>query len=545
LIFHHFNTENSLIGWHLVATEVISEAEEKFEKWRKITGYVLGPAVFLLLLFFPPAGLTQQGAHLAAVLSFALIWWMTEPVPIPITALLAPCLCVALSVADAKTVFAGFADPIVFLFIGSFMLAQAMMKHQLDRRIAMAILSLPWVAILSLPWVGSSAYRILLAFGFTATMISMFLSNTATTAMLLPIGLGILNEVASLMSKGGKDIDVKTLRFSTAMMLMLAYGASIGGLGTPIGTPPNLIGIGMIRDMTGVSISFFAWMKLALPAVALMFGVLYGLLIFLHKPEMGKLEGMSDYLSARKEEIGPWTQGQINTLIAFSVAVVLWIMPGLLAFSGPKADVYVRDFNKLLPEGVVAVFAAILLFLLPISMKRGEFTITWNEAVRIDWGTILLFGSGIALGSLAISTGLAKWLGSGILEATQVRSTAGITFMSIVLAVIVSEATSNTASATMVIPVAIAVAKAAEISPIAPALGACMGASYGFMLPVSTAPNAIVYGTGMVSIRKMAKTGIFFDLLGIIVIWVTLMILPLPKGPETPPAQEPEKAAAR
>jgi len=353
--------------------------------------------------------------------------------------------------------------------------------------------------------------------------------------MLLPIAVGILSEIHRLLASQGVSVsEVSRLRMSRGLLLLTAYGASAGGLGTPVGTPPNLIGIGMIQDLLGVRITFVDWMKMALPMVLTMYLALYFLIVRLHPPEAKALLGMSDYFRQRRETLGPWSRGQKNALAAFLTAVGLWIAPGaigvVLGWDSPALAVY----QKNLPEGIAAVLAASLLFLLPVDWKSRTFTLTWEEAVKIDWGTILIFGGGIALGSLAFSTGLAHTLGEAILATTGVRSLAGITFLSILIAVLVSEATSNTASANMVIPVAISVAQAAGVDPLLPALGACLGASYGFMFPVSTAPNAIVYGSGMVPITSMIKTGFLFDLIGLFVIWGGLMLFgagyTLPRG---------------
>jgi len=315
------------------------------------------------------------------------------------------------------------------------------------------------------------------------------------------------------------------MKLATGLMLILAYGASVGGIATPIGTPPNLIGIGMIRQQLHMDISFLHWMLFAVPSTLVMFGVLYILIYFMYRPAHSRIEGLKEYLSERKAGLGKLNRGQANTLFAFLTAVVLWVLPGILALlPGAQFKSWADSYQKLMPEGVVAVIAASLLFLLPVNFKKLEFTMKWQQATRIDWGTILLFGGGIALGKLAFSTGLAGSLGKSILMGTGVSGSGMITLLAIVLGVIISETTSNTASATMVIPVAISVAQAAGINPLAPALGACLGSSFGFMLPVSTPPNAIVYGTGFVPITKMVKTGLIFDIIGIGVIWATVML---------------------
>jgi len=496
---------------------LVSAGEARFDRIRRQIGLWLGPLLFLFFMLFPVQGVSPEAARLAAVLSLTLVWWMCEPVPIPVTAILAPALCVILGISGAKELFASFGDPIVFLFIGGFILAEAMMVHGLDRRIALGLLGLRWV--------GNSVARVFLVFGAIAAFLSMWLSNTATTAMMCPIALGIVGEMGEMMDRQKSGSSMGDHRkLATGLMLILAYGASIGGLGTPIGTPPNLIGIGLIREQLGLDISFVNWMMFAVPAVIVMFLLLYVILLIMYRPKVNRIEGLKEYLVERRKGLGPWRRGQVNTLVAFFTAVVLWVMPGILALlpgDGPAA--LADKYDKLMPEGVVAVVAASLLFLMPINFKKAEFTLDWRQAVKIDWGTILLFGGGIALGKLAFSTGLAEHIGNGILKGTNVGSVGMITLMAILFGIVISETTSNTASATMVVPVAISVAQAAGVDPLAPALGACMGASFGFMLPVSTPPNAIVYGTGYVPITRMVRTGLIFDLVGSAVIWGTVM----------------------
>ena len=495
----------------IIIEEKLSLSEIKFEKWRKTIGLFLGPLVFILLLYLPFSNLSSPAHKLLAILGLVVTFWVTEPIPIPITALLGAWLCVIMGVGSDKEVLAPFADPIVFLFIGSFILAEAMKVHRLDRRFAYAILSLSWV--------GNSSYRLLFAMGLVCAFVSMWISNTATTAMFFPIALGIL--------KALEEIDEKTKfkKLSTGMMLLVAYAASVGGIATPVGTPPNLIGIGMIDRILGNKISFFEWMSFALPLTLIMFLILFFLIIILHPPEKKKLSGIREYIKEKKKGLGKWKRGEKNALVAFLVAVTLWILPGLFAVLGIGFSQHQAFFKSHLPEGIVALIAACLLFFLPVSWKEREFTLSWKQAVKIDWGTIILFGGGLTLGSLMFSTQLADAIGSTLLGVTGASSQWTITFLAIFLGILMSETTSNTASANMVIPVMIAIAQTSGVSPIPPALGACLGASFGFMLPVSTPPNAIVYSSGRIPITRMIKTGIFFDLTGLILIWLGLRIL--------------------
>ncbi len=503
------------------AKETLSPEEERFERWRNTIGLGLGPLVALMVYLMPMPSLSPEAHILAAIISWVGIWWITEPIPIPMSALMGAVLCVVFGIADAKKVFAPFADPIIYLFFGSFLLAEAMAIHALDKRFAYAIMSLKSV--------GNSTGRILCAFGVICGFLSMWISNTAATAMMFPIALGIVYALADItFQQTGKSIDPTRLRFGTGMMLMAAYAASAGGIGTPVGTPPNLIGIAMIEKFCNVKIPFFQWMSFAIPLLCLLFGLLFFLMYFLHKPEVSRVEGSQEYVKQERAQLGKWTQGQKNAMLAFLVTVALWLVPGVLAvLYGTDAPIS-KSYNKYMPEGVAALIGASLLFLLPVNWREREFTISWGQAVKIDWGTLLLFGGGITLGNLMFELKLAEVIGKNLLAMSGATSVWGITFGAIFIAILVSETSSNTASANMVVPVMISLAQAAGVNPIPPAIGATLGASWGFMLPVSTPPNAIVYGSGMVPITKMIRAGIFFDILGGLVIWLGLwLLLPL------------------
>lgn len=492
--------------------EKISSAEARFEKWRNTVGFFIGPVVFVLILILPFRELTVPAHRLLAILSLVIIFWISEAVPIPATALLGAALCIILGIDEEKKVLSSFANPIIFLFMGSFIIARSMRVHQLDQRFAYFILSRKFL--------GKSHLGIMIAVAIVAAFLSMWISNTATCAMVFPIALGI---IASL-SESQKE-EAGPAGFKIGLMLVVAYASSIGGIATPVGTPPNLIGLGMIETILGKQISFFRWMLVGVPLAIVTLMLLLFFFKFLFKIKSHQLENMAEQIQAKRKASGNWTRGQKNTLIAFLTAVILWIAPGVIAiFSGTASPVY-RLYNSRLPEGVVALVAASLLFILPVNWGKKEFTLTWKQAVQIDWGTILLFGGGLTLGSLMFSTGLAEKIGFWVLSLTGASSLWAITLIAIATAVFISETTSNTASASMVIPVVIALSKSAGVSPLPPALGATLGASFGFMLPVSTPPNAIVYSSGFIPITKMIKAGVFLDLTGIVVIWVGLRIL--------------------
>jgi sodium-dependent dicarboxylate transporter 2/3/5 len=469
---------------------------------RRTVGSFLAPAVFLALLALPFPGLSAEAHRLAAVMGAVVVLWVTEALPLPVTALLGASACVALDVAPAREVFAPFADPLMFLFIGAFILARGIFLHGLDRRVAYAVLSLPWV--------GARPARILVAFGAATALLSAWISNTATTAMMFGIGLSILAALRSQAASGAIDP-----RYATALMLMTSFAASIGGLATPVGTPPNLIGIGFIRSQLGVEIAFFQWMLIGIPVVALLFGFLAVYLNLAGPSGLRELPAGAELIRHERAQLGPWTTGQRSVAIAFGLTVALWVVPGVTALvAGEESPVYLA-LSRRIPEGVAALVGASLLFVLP--GKDGP-AITWREATQIDWGVVLLYGGGFALGVLSFQTGLAEGMGRGLTSLLPVHGSFGLLVASVVLATILSETTSNTASANMVVPVVIAIARAAGLDPLEAALGATLGSSLGFMLPVSTPCNAIVYGSGYIPLGRMIRWGFLLDVVGVVVI---------------------------
>jgi len=490
------------------AVETYSPAEELFNRRRRGVGMIGGPLVLIALLLLP-IPIPAPAHRLAAILLMMVILWITEALPLAVTALIGPVLAIILQVAPARTVFAPFADPIIFLFIGSFMLAEAMFAHGLDRRIAFGALSSRAV--------GGSPTRILVVYGGVATAISMWISNTATTAMMFPIGLSIVAHLTK-----GREHELASRNFATAMMLMAAFGASIGGMGTPIGTPPNLIGKGMLERIAHQQISFFQWMLLGVPLTVLLFGFLVVYFRWRLLKGLTIDPTQASHIHEELKKLGPMSAGQRNTLIAFGATVLLWLFPGILAIVGFGDSAFARGYEAAVPESVAAMIGAILLFLIPVNWRARRFTLSWEQAVRIDWGIILLFGGGLAMGALAFSTGLAEAMGHGITSWLPVHSTFSLTVLFTAIAIVMSETASNTASANMIVPVAIAVAQASGINPLEPALGATFGASMGFMMPISTPPNAIVYSSGHVPISTMMRNGIALDIAGFILIVIVV-----------------------
>jgi sodium-dependent dicarboxylate transporter 2/3/5 len=497
----------------LLPIEALSPAEERFERWRKRVGLVLAPLAFLALLIIPMPSLEPRAHRLAAIMAGVIVLWITEALPMPVTALLGAALCVTLRVDSPRNVFAPFADPLIFLFIGSFIIARAIFIHGLDRRFAFGVLSLKGV--------GARPGRILVAFGAVTTFLSAWMSNTATTAMMFAIGLSILTFLFEQERRGGPKIN---RRFATGLMLMTSFGASIGGLATPIGTPPNVIGLSMIREVLDVPFPFLKWCMIGVPVVVLCFLALAGYLSVLCGAGVKEIPGAREMLMRERQRLGPWTSAQVSTLVAFGITIVLWVLPGIFALAlGERHPTY--EFVKdVLHEGSVALVGALLLFFLP--GNRDGRAMTWGEAVQIDWGVILLYGGGYALGVMSFNTGLAKAVGEGLTALLPVEgSEMAMLIAATTIAVLVSETTSNTASANMVVPVVITLAQTAHVDPLMPALGATMGASLGFMLPVSTPCNAIVYGSGYIPIGRMIRYGVLLDIVGVVVVIACVRLL--------------------
>jgi sodium-dependent dicarboxylate transporter 2/3/5 len=495
------------------AVEAYSPAERQFNLRRKTLGLFLSPALFFLVLAVPAPALAPEAHRLAAILVLVGSLWVSEALPLAVSALLGSLLAIVLRVAPAQKALSAFADPVVFLFIGSLIIAEAMDAHGLDRRIAFTALSSRFI--------GRSAGRLLCVFGGVSVAISMWVSDTATAAMMFPIGLSIVSHLTTQPIAGHP----RFRRFAAALMLSTAFGASIGGMATPIGTPPNLIGVGMLRELAGAPVSFFRWMVLGAPISLALYVTLAAGVWLVGARGLQLPEGTAGVVRRELERLGPVSRGERNVMIAFFATVLLWLLPGLLALAGWRESAFAMAYEASMPAAAAALTGTILLFVLPVDWRQRRFTMSWAEAVRIDWGTVLLVGGGLALGSLTFSTGLAASLGSAVTGWVPAHSARPFTILFTCVAAALSELTSNTACAGMLVPVAIAASRAAGIDPVEPALGATLGASVCFMLPVSTPPNAIAYSSGHVPIGTMIRYGVGLSIVACVVIVVVVSTL--------------------
>jgi sodium-dependent dicarboxylate transporter 2/3/5 len=397
---------------------------------------------------------------------------------------------IAAGVTDSRTAFAPYADPLIFLFIGGFFIARAMTRHGLDRRIARSLMSLRVVR--------GSPVRIRMAFMLSAVVLSMWISNTATAAILIPILLGTLPE----------DDD-----HASGSVLAIAYAASVGGMGTLIGSPPNFITVRFLQEQAGIEFDFVQWMGVGVPTSLAMVVVVGFVLQWLAPPPPAETNVT---LVA-----SPWSWGEKVTAACFGLAVAGWTLPGIMRAAGAP---YASEVAAALPIGAVAIFAAAPLFLFRDEDGKSA-VLPWHDAAQIDWGLILLFGGGLTLGAQMFETGLAAEISEWFLAVTGIDTLWGLTAALIVFTVFFTEACSNTASSNMIVPLAIAAAVELDVSPLPPALAVGLAASCAFMLPIATGPNAVAYGTGLLKLPHMMRVGFLLNIVAALTLLAVLYAL--------------------
>ena len=347
--------------------------------------------------------------------------------------------------------------------------------------------------------------------------------------MMFPIALGLLEAIREMMAANGKTINLSKYKYSTGLMLMTAYACSIGGVLTPIGTPPNIMMIGFLEQLApdAPSISFFDWMIWGVVAMILYFIVAYFVLWRMFPSDVKHIEGAREFIRSHVDGLGKWTRAQVNSLIAFGVAVVLWVAPSILTLIyGQQSDI-MKFYDSHFHESIAAIAGALLLFFLPVNLKENKMTLSWKEGMSgIDWGTLLLFGGGLSVGGLMYTTGLSYWIGDGIKVAMGGNPSEFLLIaVFCVSGLLLAEFTSHTAAVNLIGTISIGTATSLGFSPIPVAVGIALASSLGFMMPVSTPPNAIVYASGYVPITKMIKSGVIIDLIGVFCITIPIVLI--------------------
>jgi len=469
---------------------------------RQRIGLFLGPLLFLAALLIPtPAEMSPEAQKVLASTLWIACWWVTEAIPIPVTSLMPIILFPltgALSVADAT---APYANHNVFLFLGGFTIAVCMQRWNLHRRIALHIIYV----------MGTSPSRLILGFMIATAFLSMWISNTATSMMMVPIGLAVILQVAKITSKQkieGIDVRQGHFNFGTCLMLSIAYAASIGGMATLIGTPPNIIFAGVVEEMFEITISFARWFSYGLPISTLFLLIAWQYMVkFAYPPRLKEIPGGRDVVKDELKNLGAVSREEKAIAAVFLFVALAWLSRSFLL------EAIFPEIN----DAAIAIVGAVITFLIPVNLKEGRFLNSWSTAVKLPWGILLLFGGGLSLAGAFSETGLAKWIGMR-LSAVEELPMILIMFAVVAMVIYLTEFTSNTATTSMMMPIMAAMASAMFIHPYALMITAATATSFAFMLPVATPPNAVIFGSGYVSIPQMVKAGFLLNILGVIII---------------------------
>lgn len=466
----------------------------------QIIGRIMGPAVFVLMLIVDQwqTAMSTEAWRAAAIGIWMAFWWATEAVPVPVTALLPIVVFDPLGIASIRDAAAPYASPTIYLFLGGFIMALALERWNLHRRIALSILDKT----------GTDGRRLIGGFMFVCALLSMWMTNTSTTMMLLPIVLSI---VAVIRDNVTELSDKDRENFQIAMLLGLAYSASIGGLATLIGTPPNALLAGFMADNYGLDLSFARWMMVGVPVSAIMLPVAWFVLTrYLYPVNVPASQAVDEHLRKLREQLGPITTPERRVAVVFLTVVASWM------FRRPVTEWL--GITGVSDAGIVMT-AALLLFVVPSGREKGPSTqiMTWQDMTRLPWGVLILFGGGLSLAMAVSDSGLALWLGQQ-LAPLNAWGTAVLVVASVALVIFLTELTSNLATTATLLPVMGAIAIQAGVPPLVLTVPITIAASCAFMLPVATPPNAIVFSTGKLSIPQMVKAGIVLNIIGVIIV---------------------------
>ncbi len=465
------------------------------QSYRKL-GFWIGLLLFFSIVLNPtPESLSTEGWHVAAVALLMAAWWGTEAVPLPVTALIPLAALPLLQVSSLKETAISYANPHIFLFLGGFILALAIQRSGLHKRLALSVVSK----------VNASAGSIVGAFMCISFFISMWVMNTSTTLMLLPICLAIcVNIKEALPGLSNKQIK----NFEIALFLGIAYASSIGGMSSLIGTAPNIVFAGFMQENFNIDISFLDWMKIALPIGLMMLVASFIILTKIIYPSTFEINAATkNKIKQALEELGKISRDEKKVFIIFLIAASLWIGRPYLKY---------HEMLLGLTDAGIAILAAIILFILPSDNKKSNL-LEWDETKKLPWGLLLLFGGGLSLASSISSSGLGEWLGTSFSLLVELKPWLIILLITTFI-VFLTELTSNTATTSTFLPIATSIAVAISVAPISIAIPLVMASSLAFMLPVATPPNAIVYGSGKITIANMIKAGFILNLIGILII---------------------------
>lgn len=468
-------------------------------------GLFLGPILFvLIILFFKPQDLSTEGVAILAATVWIAIWWITEAIPIAVTSLLPIILFPLTGGLGLSETTSSYGHKYVFLYIGGFMLAIAIERWNLHKRIALTVIN----------FIGTDVKSIILGFMVATAFLSMWISNTATSVMMLPIGMAIVAQLRD----NPNTIENENLIFGKMLMLAIAYSASIGGLATLIGTPPNLVFAGIVEETYGIEITFLQWIKIGLPISLVTLYICWQYLTgFAFKFKQKSFPGGKEEIDRQLSSLGKMGYEEKIVLAVFVLTAFCWISRSFL----------LQKFMPNIDDTIIAIIAGLLLFIIPASRDKKRAILLWEEAVKLPWGILLLFGGGLALAQGFKASGLAVWIGE---QMTLLEGVSLILLLAVLVTAInlLTEITSNLATTAMMLPILAPLAIAIGVHPYILMVGATLAASCAFMLPVATPPNAVVFGSGYLKISDMFRVGIWLNLMTIImVILVVYFLLPL------------------
>ena len=460
-------------------------------------GFLLGVTAAVVVMLLPtPEGLSLEAHKTAALFLLMGIWWATEAVPVAVTALVPLALFPMLGIVDIQSAANPYANKTIYLFFGGFLIATAIQKWDLHKRIALFVLE----------YAGSNGASLILGFMLTAAVISMWVMNTATTIMLLPIGLAVITVVKETV-KGLSEKEMES--FQLALLLGIAYGATIGGMSTLIGTGPNGMLAAFMADNYNLDISFVDWMKVGVPLSAVMLPCSWLILTrVIFKVEFETSQETKDLLSNMKQELGKFDGAEFKVFVVFVLTAITWMLRTVL-----------DDIKGLegLSDAGIAMISALFLFLLPSGNKEKKGALLeWKDAQEnVPWGLLVLFGGGLSLANAVQATGLAVWMGNLIPQGISIVL---IVILVVTMIIFLTELTSNMATTATFLPVVAAIAIQSDFNPLLVTAAVALAASCAFMLPVATPPNAIVFGSGLIRVPQMARAGFLINVLGILVV---------------------------
>jgi len=469
----------------------------------KKVGFLLGPILFLIILFFPKEIINPIADHVIAVAAWMICWWVTEAVSISVTALIPLTIFPLVDIMPIAEVAKSYAHPIVFLFFGGFIIALALEKVNLHRRIALSILKLT----------GTNADGVVLGFMLATALMSMWISNTASTVVMLPIALSVIK----LLINDEDGFTKNDQNFALSIMLGIAFSANIGGMATIVGTPPNMVMVGVMKDQYDIDIGFFNWMMLGVPFAIVMLSIAYFFIVKVFYPNnLGQLKASGNIIDAELKKLGKVSRAEKVVLVIFLTTAFLWMIRS-------KLEVY---FPQITDTGI-SMLGALALFVFPLDFKNGKFTLDWKDTSKLPWGILILFGGGLALAGGLKTAGLIDLIGNTIAQ-QEGLSIFMITTLLIFVMLFMTELMSNVALVNIFVPVVAGIAIGLQVPVLQIVIPVTLAASCAFMLPMATPPNAIVFASGHIKVFEMAKVGIVLNIISImLLVGITYLFIPV------------------